>query len=295
MKKHMPLSPSYPHDKRILWYKSVDKEKKDVSEVCRVFGISRKTYYKWRKRDFGLDGNRYVSHGIKRNAKLTWEVKRFIEHEKKKTNYGPLKMKMLVKRELDIIISTTSIYRYYRRRKLIRRPQKKLPWYEPMKEKLLITEPGMGVQVDVKYVYSKGKREYQFSIFDPYTEKYHFTVFERRFSRNTVYALRKAEKYFGFKALSIQTDNGSEFRGEFHVWLTKKKIPHYFIPKKSPWWNGKVERVHRTMDEEYYQNPFRVWSTPYEWLRYYNFERIHLSLNGHTPHEKHLESVTLDC
>jgi len=28
-------------------------------------------------------------------------------------------------------------------------------------------------------------------------------------------------------------------------------------------------------------------------LRYYNFERIHLTLNGKTPHEK-WESVTLD-
>lgn len=56
-----------------------------------------------------------------------------------------------------------------------------------------------------------------------------------------------------------------------------------------------VERVHRTMDKECYQNPHRVFDTPYQWLRFYNFERIHLSLNSKTPHEKYLESVTLDC
>jgi transposase-like protein len=291
----MSVLASYPREKRILWYKSVEKEKKEVSEVCKIFGISRKTYYKWRKRDFGLGGNTYSPRMEKKNTKLTWEVRNFIEKEKRKTNYGPLKMKMLVKRELGRDVSTTIIYRFYRRKKLIRRPQRKYSWYRPMKEKLVITKPGEGMQIDVKYVYEEGKRMYQFSVFDPFTEKYHFTVFSTKESKNAIVALRNAERYFRFKALSVQTDNGSEFRGVFHSWITKKrKISHYFIPKKSPWWNGKVERVHKTMDEEYYQNTQRVWESPYEWLHYYNFERIHLSLHGKTPHEKWL-SVTLDC
>lgn len=205
-------------------------------------------------------------------------------------------MKMLVLRELGIDISTTIIYRYYKRRMLIRKPRRKLSWYAPLKERLVIDKPGIGVQMDVKYVYGGlGKRLYQFSVFDPYTEKYHFTVFSTKESTNAITAFRHAERYFKFKILSVQTDNGSEFRGEFHRWLTKIDIPHYFIPKKSPWWNGKVERVHRTMDEEYYQNMGNIWKDPYKWLEYYNFERIHLSLHGKTPHEKYLESVTIDC
>ena len=146
-----------------------------------------------------------------------------------------------------------------------------------------------------KYVYEEGMRKYQFSVFDPYTKKYHFTIFGTRESKNAIYAFRLAQKYFGFKILSIQTDNGSEFRGCFHDWLTEINIPHYFIPKKSPYWNANVERVHRTIDDEYYHNPFRTWRTVYEWLHYYNFERIHLSLGGLTPQEKVLQSVTLDC
>lgn len=285
---------SYPKEKRILWYKSVDRDHRTVKETCRIFNISRKTYCKWRKRDFRGGGDT-VHSGLKKNTKLTWEVKRFIVSEKLKTNYGPLKMKFLVKRELGLDVSTTVIYRLYRRRKLIRKPQRHQPWYEPLKKKLRISAPGEGVQFDVKYVYEKRVCQYQFSVFDPFTETYFFLVFPTRESRNAVASFRKAERYFGFPIVSVQTDNGSEFRGMFHLWLERKKIPHFFIPKKSPWWNGKVERVHRTMDEEYYQNPFRVWKTKEAWLHYYNFERIHLSLNGRTPHEKYLESVTLDC
>jgi hypothetical protein len=226
---------------------------------------------------------------------LTWEIRKFIEENKLKYNYGPLKMKLLVKRELDVDISTTIIYRYYRRRKLIRKPQRRSVWYEPLKEHLIVRRPGEGVQIDVKYVYENGRRKYQFSVFDPFTHKYHFTVFNTKESRNTIIAFKNAEMYFRFKIVSVQNDNGSEFRGEFHNWLAKRDISHYFIPKKSPWWNGAVERVHRTIDDEYYQNNKRIWNTPYEWLDYYNFKRIHLSLHGLTPHEKYMQSVTIDC
>lgn len=284
---------SYPKEKRILWYQSVDRSKRTVKETCEIFGISRKTYYKWRKRDFRGGGNT-VNSKLKANTKLTWEVRMFIEKEKLKTNYGPLKMKLLVKRRLNLDISTTIIYRYYLRRKLIRKPQKRYPWYSVMKKALVVNGPGEGVQFDVKYVYAKRKRNYQFSVFDPFTKKYFFCIYPTKESLNAVDVFKKAQKYFKFKIISVQTDNGSEFRGCFHSWLTKNNIAHYFIPKKSPWWNSNVERVHRTIDDEFYLNPLRSWETPREWLRYYNFERIHLSLNGLTPQEK-LESVTLDC
>lgn len=287
--------PKYNQEQRIKWYRQVDKYKKSVKEACSIFGISRKCYYKWRMRDFGKAGNRYYPARNQPNLKLTWEVRRFIEHHKLISNYGPLKMRLLLKKELGLDLSTTIIYKYYRRRKLIRRPQKKLPWYNPMKEKLTVIKPGEGVQMDIKYVYPSGKREFQFSVFDPFTKKYYFSIYPKKESRNAILVFKKAEKYFGFKIVSVQSDNGSEFRGYFHKWLTRKKIPHYFIPKKSPWWNANVERVHRTVDDEYYQNVNRIWNTPFEWLDYYNFQRIHLTLNGLTPQEKYLESVTLDC
>jgi len=195
-------------------------------------------------------------------------------------------MKRCLKKRLKLRVSATIIYRFYKKAKLIRKPQKKQPWYMPMKQKLTITRAGEGIQMDVKYVYEKNKRRYQFSVFDPYAKLYYFMIFNTKESKNCITVYIEAEKYFGFKILSVQTDNGSEARGYFHTWLNKQLITHYFIPKKSPWWNANVERVHRTIDDEYYQNPFRVWRTPYEWLEYYNQERIHLSLGDLTPREK---------
>lgn len=282
----------YPKNLRIRWYRLVNKCHRTVNEVCALYDIPKKTYYKWYKRDFGLSNPGEHIRLPDRKLKLTIEVKEFIRTKKLRTNYGPKKMRLAIKAELNISVSSTIIYRYYKKARLIRKPQRKQPWYAPMTEKLLITRPGMGVQIDVKYVYEKGRRRYQFSVFDPYTELYHFTIFDTKHSINAVTALLNAEEYFGFEILSVQTDNGSEFRGDFHNWCETKNLTHYFIPKKSPWWNGKVERVHKTIDEEYYHNPFRVWKSAYEWLQYYNEERIHLSLNGLTPRQKQTLSVT---
>jgi len=284
----------YNRSQRFQWYEQVHKQGQSVSKICKIFGIARKTYYYWHKRDYGLNGNRYRPSQLQPNLKLSYEVRKFIEKRKLKTNYGPLKMKIETHRKLGLDISTTIIYRYYKKKRLIRRPQKKLVWYEPMKQALTIEKQGQGVQMDIKYVYEEGKRKYQFSVFDPFTRKYHFTIFPTKESKNTITSFKKAQRYFGFKILSIQTDNGSEFRGCFHRWLTKINMPHYFIPKKSPWWNSNVERVHKTIDDEYYHNEQKVWKSVYEWLHFYNFERIHLGLGGLTPQEK-LESVTIDC
>ncbi len=291
----MPSPAKYDREQRFKWYLQVNKYHRSVKETCQIFGISRKCYYKWWNRDCGKQVNTYASPKNQPNLKLTPEVKKFIEEQKFITNFGPLKMKMLVKRKLGLDISTTIIYRYFQRKKLIRKPQKKMPWYLPLKNHLVISKQGEGVQMDVKYVYEGGTRKFQFSVLDPYTLKYHFTVFPSRESKNAISAFCNAEEYFGFKIISVQTDNGSEFRGDFHDWLTQNRITHHFIPKKSPYWNAEVERIHKTIDDEYYQNPLRIWKTSYEWLRYYNFERIHLTLNGLTPQEKLLQSVTLDC
>lgn len=245
---------------RSRWYHQVYSCGKPVTEVCAIFGISRKCYYRWYRKDF-RETRSYRNPKRQPNLKLTAEVRQFIEEEKQKTNYGPLKMKYRVQQRFGIELSTTLIYRYFKRRALIRKPQRRLPWYKPLKEHILVRKPGEGVQLDVKYVYPEGQRRYQFSVHDPFTCQYYFRVFLTRHSQNAILAFQEAETYWKLKICSVQTDNGSEFRGCFHDWLTKKGIFHYFIPKSSPYWNAQVERVHKTIDDEYYHNPYRIWKT----------------------------------
>jgi len=251
--------PRFSRAIRFRWYHLVDRQGKSVTEVCSLFGLSRKTYYHWRGRDFGRRVYSYRPRQPHLSLKLTPEVRKLIEQEKLRTNYGPLKMKLLLKRRLGLSVSTTVIYRYYQRRKLIRRPQKKLPWYEPLTDPVIPEKPGEVVQLDTKYVWIKGKRQYQRTFVDVFTSLQHAVIVSSLESQDTVRAFLSAEDALPFPILAIQTDNGSENRGEFHQYLGSRGIAHYFIPKGSPQWNGAVERAHGAIDQEYYLNPLRPW------------------------------------
>ncbi len=278
--------PAYPAKVRQKWYFLVDKVGKTVDEVCDIYMIPRKTYYKWKKIDLG--SRNHIPKKEHPDTKLKGEVKEFVIKEKLRINYGPRKMKLLLKRRFNITVSTTAIYNLYLKKELIRRPQKKLPWYKPIKEVVIPEMPGEVVQMDAKYVWESGTRRYQRTFIDIFTGRQFATVTNSMTSEDTVNAFLEAERYFPFKILGVQSDNGSENRGEFHQHVGQKGIAHYFIPKSSPTWDGAVERAHGVIDQEYYLNPTRPWKTLSEYLEFYNYERIHLGkyLNGMTPQEK---------
>ena len=282
-KKQLPV---YPVKVRQKWYFLVDKVGKTVDEVCATYFISRKTYYKWRKKDLG--SRVHVCKKEHPETKIKGDIKVFIHEQKLLINYGPKKMSLFVKRKFNINISTTSVYKFYKKKGLIRRPQKKLEWYKPLKEPVIPKGPGDVVQMDAKYVWEDGIRKYQRTFIDIWTGMQFATVVSTMTAEDTINALLEAEKYFPFKILGIQSDNGSENRGEFHKYLGSKGIAHYFIPKSSPQWDGAVERAHGVIDQEYYLNPTRTWKTLEEYLHWYNYDRIHLGkyLNGMIPIEK---------
>lgn len=81
------------------------------------------------------------------------------------------------------------------------------------------------------------------------------------------------------------TDNGSEFQSAF------QGLRHHYIKPRSPRLNGKVERSHKTDDEEFY-NGLSYTSTEElsaklkQWQDYYNYHRPHWALGGQTPYER---------
>lgn len=278
---------SYEVKVRNKWYFLVNKLGKTVDEVCDLYFISRKTYYKWRKHDLG--SRAHVPKKEHPETKIKDGVKIFIEEQKLRLNYGPKKMHLLVKRKFNILISTTAIYKFYKKKDLIRKPQKKLQWYQPIKEAVIPKSPGEVVQSDAKYVWEDNKRKYQRTFVDIYTGM-HFAVIRNTMeAQDTISAFLEVEKLFPFKIFGIQNDNGSENRGVFHQFLGERGIAQYFIPKSSPTWDGAVERAHGVIDQEYYLNPTCPWKTLQEYLHWYNYERIHLGkyLNGMIPIEKY--------
>jgi len=287
MNKRKQHQPAYPSVIRHKWVFLIDTAKWSMRKVAKEYHVSVKTVHTWYHRS--KYGKKYVPKRIQPATKLTREITAYIEHEKHKVNPGPLKLSLMIKRQFGVSVSSTIVYRYLKKKKLIRRPQKKLPWYTPLKEHIYPKRPGELVQLDIKYVWIEGKRKYQRTFVDVYTGIPFAHIGTSKDDDTTITAFKQATAYYPFRIDGIQTDNGGEFRGTFHHHLLEQGIAHYFIPKKSPQWNGCVERLHRSMDEEYYLNPNKEsFPTLGSYLKWYRFERISLSKNlyGLTPQEK---------
>jgi transposase len=282
-------NPAAPHEIRFRWYRQVEEYGKTVEEVCSIFGMSEKTYYKWYKRDHGLGSNQYKNRAEHPHTKIKDRVRILIVDAKRKYNYGPEKMRLYIARETGIHVSAIAIYKFMKKRHLIRKPQKKQTWYAPMKEPYFATLPGENVQLDVKYVPAEdGCWDYQFRFIDTVTNIQYAVNLPCKNARSTIRALHGAERYFPFAIAGIQTDNGGENRGVFHDYLVKRNIVHRYIPKRSAPWNGKVERANRSVDDEFYLNLGRPWRKLYQYTHWYNHERPHLgrNMNGLTPYQK---------
>lgn len=286
----MPGSPlSAPKAIRFRWYRQAEKYKKTIPEICAIFGMSEKTYHKWYRRDHGYEDNAYRPRRVHPHTKLTSKLRLVIVQVKSLYNYGPEKMRLYLREHHQLAVSTTAIYKFYKKRRLIRKPQRHQPWYMPMKEPFIASKPGENVQLDVKYVPGgNGVWHYQYRFTDTYTRWQYAVDCLDKSAAAAIYALRCARRAFPFLILGLQTDNGSEFRGAFAIYVDRCRIVHRFIPKRSAPWNGKVERANRSVDDEYYLNTGRPWTTLAAYTRWYNHERYHLGrgMNGLTPYQK---------
>jgi transposase-like protein len=68
-------TPAAPKEMRFRWYKQVEDYEKTVIEVCKIFGMSPKTYYKWYKRDHGLGSNQYKNRDPHPQTKIRGKTK----------------------------------------------------------------------------------------------------------------------------------------------------------------------------------------------------------------------------
>ena len=75
--------------------------------------------------------------------------------------------------------------------------------------------------------------------------------YSRLSSRNAKAFLEKLCQVYPLKIREIQTDNGSEFQGEFDEYLSGQKIPHVWSYPRCPRINGCVERYRRSLSEEF--------------------------------------------
>jgi putative transposase len=137
-----------------------------------------------------------------------------------------------------------------------------------------------------------GERRYVFTVIDLYSRVAFAKCFNRLLPGNAFTALKEAERYFGFKIVVVQTDNGPEFSGWFNHRANGQNIVHRHTRIHRPNDNAHIERFNRTLREECIGNHMRgdsiltgISRKINRYIDHYNNERLHLGIQCRTPRE----------
>jgi transposase InsO family protein len=265
---------------------------RNVSRTCRFFGISRTLFYRWRDRyrQKGLPGLQDGARGPRHHPFTTPpQIVALILQIRRERQYGPLRISFFLQRYHNVYVSAPTIHRILKRRRMPHVSRKR---YRPgPRRRREFHVPGQSVQVDVKHLKLGGRRFYQFTAIDDATRYRVLRVYAHNSIRSATDFVDELRRRFPAAIQRIQTDHGSEFGTDFTWHLRDLGVAHRHIPRGCPESNGKVERSHRTDEDEFYRrtvfrNPGELSQQLRRWEHEYNHRRPHLALRGSTPAER---------
>ena len=272
---------------------------KAVSDVCIAFGVSRETWYKWKRRYdvYGIDGLKNQSrkpHNIK-YVKVTEELEKIILELRLNSRFGPRRIKFRLKRKYEVSLGTKTIYNLLKRHKLTVLSVKLKRKYKRFEMK----HPNELVQMNTKGpFYLKGSRSKHYFIhaIDDCSRKVVSKWCNRRTSEEALSVLKEWVELHG-KPMKVMHDGGKEFTStKFKNFLIFNRIKVKQIPKGYPQEQGKVEAYNKIVIAEFLQLEELIdekdGAEKYEsFVNSYNYEREHGGINGMTPAEKFMKCL----
>jgi len=270
--------------------------------TCRHFGLTPSLFYKWLRR-FKLlgakgleDRSRKPKHFRQSQIPLEY-IDLVCSLRKENPEFSKYKLKVILKRDYDIKLSSSTIGRIITKYQLFFKPKVK-----PTKERYKITRnkipkdfriarPGDLVQQDTKHVPFLGRKSYFFVITDCLTKITSVKVSSNISSKQSKLAFQQARQSFPYEIKNSQNDNGSEHLKELRSYLEDEHIQQFFIRPRTPKDNSFVERMIGTIEREFIQQGKLASDIKDqqalidEWLVKYHTYRPHQSLNYLTPFE----------
>jgi len=136
----------------------------------------------------------------------------------------------------------------------------------------------------------KKVRRFQFTATDDATPVRALKLYEKHTQVSAIDFVDYSIEKFPFRIREIRTDNGHEIQAKFHWHVEDQGIRYAYIRRGTPQLNGKVERSHRSDEQEFYQllsykGDVDLEAKLEEWENFYNFVRSHGAFNGKTPYE----------
>ena len=276
-----------------------ERSGKSISDVCIAFGISRETWYKWKRRydAYGVDGLKNQSrkpHNIK-NVKVTEELEKLVLELRLNNRFGPMRIRFRLKRKYGVNLGTKTIYNLLKRHKLNVLAVKLKRKYKRFEMK----HPNELVQMDTKgpfYLKASRTKHYLIHVIDDCSRKVVSKWCNRRTSEAALSVLKEWVKLHG-KPNKVMHDGGTEFTStKFKNFLILNGIKDKQIPKGYPQEQGKVEAYNKIVIAEFLQieelKDEKDGAEKYEsFVNSYNYEREHGGINGMTPAEKFMKCL----
>jgi transposase InsO family protein len=293
-----------------------------VSEACRIFGIHRSTYYRWRHA-VERSGLEMLRPRERRRPRMPNQLSQLVEQRivafsLGHPGLGPRRIAATLAQERwgGLAVSPNGVWRVLRRHGLNRRmarlslvagyaapPEPERP--APLESRHLAVErPGELVGFDCFHIgrlAGSSGRVWQYTAIDLATSfvwaELATTPLNPSAQRTSALARRVAADLarHGWRLERVLSDNGSEFRSAaFGATVQELGAHQTFIRPGRPTTNGAVERVQRTILEECWRPSFARSLVPKlmglerdlaGYLRFYNEERAHTGrlTRGRTP------------
>lgn len=274
-------------------------------------GISRRTIYRWRKKfiesEKKLSSLLPLSTRPKRVREMIvpYQILGFIKELRKKY---PRISKYKIKSFLDIFCEENNLKKYsvswigkvitrykffFSTRKQVRRKRRKTRQVTRVKYCPKQKDIDLGyLQLDGIKVYFEGKDYYFLSCIELKSRQSWAKRVGSLSSKNAKEFLEEILGEVDYLIHTIQTDNGSEFKGLFDQAIEKlENTNHVWSYPKSPKTNGYIERFNWTIQDEFinYEIDTATYDTSgfdeklEDWMKYYNSIRPHQSLGYITP------------
>jgi len=257
----------------------------DVEWISNKLGIHRDTVYYWMDRFHkegwgGLKPKSHRPHTIHRTPQQTVEL---IIKLRKTKGWGPSRIEGYLRQnkpEGVKLVGHNTIYRIIKQaglNKSLDEPRK--TWG---KKRFQRTEPNQMWQADWKLTRDD---EWMITYLDDYSRFIPGSeVFGNATSWNAIYLLQECIDRYGAPQ-QILTDQGVQFhttqqggKTKFRKFCERHSIQHIVASKRRPTTIGKVERFHRSYEEEAWR-----YSDHTEYIQHYNYERPHQALDYLTP------------
>jgi transposase InsO family protein len=238
---------------------AVEEGKLSVKNASLILGITRQGLWKLRKsyrlhHNLALIGRKRGPKSYYRVSNRTPEwIEEKVEEIYLKYGGGPDNLVWIIEDYYSdqpalVSLSRSTIYRILIRRRVLGFPKNKKE-RKIHNQKYTKGYPGEEIQADTTEPFGKGKGTL-FNLVDDYSRWSRSYFYQGSDSGKTTNCLNHFLSDVPFPVEAIRTDNGSEFKKHFTKYCQEKGIRQIKNAIRTPEHNGKVERFHRTVEEE---------------------------------------------